>query len=324
MNKKILVFLVATILNPAHVAEAQSPGNLPRIAFLGPESRPVARFEAFRHGLRDLGYIEGQNIRLEYRGHEERSQLAGLATELVREKVDVIVTQGRATRAAQTTGTVPVVFGYSGDPVEAGLVKSLARPGGNMTGITMLAFELVGKRLEVLKEAVPRVSHVAVLASPAHPGEQRELSESQKTARNVGVTLLYHQVNTTADINAALEATIKDNAHALLAFPDPVTSSHRGQIAEFAAKQRLPSVFGWSAHVEAGGLMSYGPDHNALWRRLAVYVDKILKGAKPGDLPVQQPTKFELVINLKTAKQIGLKIPPNVLARAIRSLNENR
>lgn len=268
-------------------------------------------------GLRDLGYVEGQNIKIEYRGHEDRSQLAGLATELVREKVELIVTQGFATRAAQTAAvTVPIVFGFSGDPVEAGLVKSLARPGGNMTGITMLAFELVGKRLEVLKEAIPRVSRVAVLSSPAHPGEQRELSESQTTARNIGVTLLHHHVNNTADVNAALDATIKDNANALLAFPDPVTSSHRGQIADFAAKQRLPSIFGWSDYVEAGGLMSYGPDHNALWRRLAVYVDKILKGAKPTDLPVEQPKKFELVINLKTAKQIGLTIPPNVLARA--------
>ena len=316
MNKKILVLLVATILNPAHVTEAQSPGKVPRIGFLAAQSRPGGRVDAFRQGLRDLGYIEGQNIKIEYRGHEDRLKLAALATELAQEKVNVIVTQGAATRAAQMAGTPPIVFGFSGDPVEAGLVKSLARPGGNMTGITMLAFELVGKRLEVLKEAVPRVSRVAVLSSPAHPGEQRELSESQITARNVGVALLYHQVNTTADVNTALDATIKNNANALLAFPDPVTSSHREQIAEFAAKQRLPSVFGWSDYVEAGGLMSYGPDHNALWRRLAVYVDKILKGAKPADLPVEQPTKFELVINLKTAKQIGVTIPPNVLARA--------
>jgi putative ABC transport system substrate-binding protein len=318
MNNKILVLLVVTILSLASVAEAQTSGKVPRIAFLAPQSQPTGRYEDFRHGLRDLGYIEGRNIKVEYRGHRERAQLAALATELIREKVDVMVTQGGATRAAQMAGNVPIVFGYSGDPVEAGVVKTLARPGGNMTGITMLAFELVGKRLEVLKEAAPRVSHVSVLASPAHPGEQRELSETQKTARKVGVTLLYHQVNTTADVNAALDGTIKDNANALLAFPDPITSAHREQIAEFAVKQRLPSVFGWSDYVEAGGLMSYGPDHNALWRRLAVYVDKILKGAKPADLPVEQPTKFELVINLKTAKQIRLTIPPNVLARADR------
>jgi len=318
MNKKILVLLVATILNPAHLAAAQSSGKVPRVGFVGTQSQAGGRVEAFRLGLRDLGYIEGQNLKFEYRGHEDRSKLAGLATELAREKVDVIVTEGAATRAAQIVENVPIIFGFSGDPVEAGLVQSLARPGGNMTGITMLAFELVGKRLEALKEAVPKVSRVAVLSSPAHPGEQRELSESQKTARHVGVTLLYHQVNTTADVNAALDATVRDKANALLAFPDPVTSSHRGRIAEFAAKQRLPSVFGWTEYVEAGGLMSYGPDHNELWRRLAVYVDKILKGAKPVDLPVEQPTKFELVINLKTAKQIGLTIPPNVLARADR------
>ena len=318
MNKKILVLLVAMILNPAHAAEAQSTGKVPRIGFLSTQSRPGGRVEAFRHALRDLGYIEGQNIKFEYRGHEDRAQLAGLLTELVREKVDVIVTQGAATRAAQMAGPIPIVFGFSGDPVEAGLVKSLARPGGTMTGITMLAFELVGKRLEALKEAAPRVSRVAVLSSPAHPGEQRELSESQKTAGNVGITLLYHPVGTTADVNAALDATVSEKANALLAFPDPVTSSHRRQIVEFAAKRRLPSVFGWSESVEAGGLMSYGPDHDALWRRLAVYVDKILKGTKPADLPIEQPTKFELVINLKTAKQIGLTIPPNVLARADR------
>jgi ABC-type uncharacterized transport system substrate-binding protein len=318
MNKNILaLMMVCSILFSVHPAEAQKPGKLARIGFLSTQSQPTGRFEAFRQGLRDLGYIEGQNIKIEYRGHEDRSQLARLATELVREKVELIATQGGATREAQTAAaTVPIVFGYSGDPVEAGLVKSLARPDGNMTGISMLAFELVGKRLEILKEVVPKVSRVAVLSSPAHPGEQRELSESQKTARNVGVTLLYHQVNNTADVKAALEATTKDNANALLAFPDPVTTLHREQIAEFAAKQRLPSVFGWSDYVEAGGLLSYGPDHNALWRRLASYVDKILKGAKPSDLPVELPMKFEMVINLKTAKRIAVTIPPNVLARA--------
>jgi putative ABC transport system substrate-binding protein len=159
---------------------------------------------------------------------------------------------------------------------------------------------------------------VAVLSSPAHPGEQRELSETQKTARNLGVTLLHHQVNTTADVNAALDAILKDNANALHTFPDPVASAHRGQIIDFATKHRFPSVFGTSDFVEAGGLISYGPNHDALWRRLAAYVDKILKGAKPADLPVEQPTKFELVVNLKTAKQIGLAIPPNVLGRADR------
>ncbi|HEY7717003.1 MAG TPA: ABC transporter substrate-binding protein [Candidatus Binatia bacterium] len=174
----------------------------------------------------------------------------------------------------------------------------------------------MGKRLEALKETIPKVSRVAVFSSPAHPGEQRELAETQKTARTLGITLLYHQLNSAADVNAALDATIREGAHALLAFPDPVTSAHRGQIVDFAMKHRLSGVFGTGDFVEAGGLLSYGPDHNALWRRLAVYVDKILKGAKPADLPVEQPTRFELVVNLKTAKQIGLTIPPNLLARA--------
>ena len=321
MIRKFLVLLVVATVTPAYLAEAQSPRKFPRIAYLAPQSQPSARFEAFREGLRDLGYIEGQNIRIDYRGHEDRAQLAALAKELIREKVSLFVTQGAATRTAELVGgPVPVVFGYSGDPVEAGLIKNLARPGGNMTGVTMLAFELVGKRLEYLKEAVPKVSRISVLSSPAHPGEQRELSETQKTAQSVGMTLLYHQVTTTADVNTALDATVKEHANALLAFPDPVTTAHRFQIAEFAVKQRLPSVFGWGDYVEAGGLMSYGPDHNALWRRIAFYVDKILKGAKPADLPVEQPTKFELVINLKTAKQIGLAVPPSILARADRVL----
>jgi ABC-type uncharacterized transport system substrate-binding protein len=319
MNKTFLVLLVVTILNSAHLAEAQNPSKVPRIVYLAPQSQPSARFDAFREGLRDLGYVDGQNVRIDYRGHEDRAQLAVLAKELIREKVSLFVTQGAATRTAELVGgPVPVVFGYSGDPVEAGLIKNLARPAGNMTGVTMLAFELVGKRLEFLKEAVPKVSRVSVLSSPAHPGEQRELNETQKTARSVGIVLQYYRVTTTADVNAAFDATVKDHANAILAFPDPVTTAHREQIAGFAVKQRLPSVFGWGDYVEAGGLMSYGPDHNALWRRLAVYVDKILKGAKAAELPVEQPTKFELVINLKTAKQIGVTIPPHVLARADR------
>jgi putative ABC transport system substrate-binding protein len=318
MKRMPIVSLFATLVFfSSHPAEAQKSAKVARIGFLTPESRTSGRFEAFRQGLRDLGYVEGKNIVVEHRGSEDGSRQVELATELVREKVDVIVTQGRATFSAKdAAGSVPIVFGISGDPVEAGLVSSLARPGGNMTGITFLAFELVGKRLEILKEAVPRVLRVAVLASPEHPGQQRELSETQSTARTLGATLLYHQVRSTTDVDTAFDAIIKENVNALLAFPDPVTNSHRKQIAEFAVKQRLPSVFGWSDYVEAGGLMSYGPDHNALWRRLAVYVDKILKGRKPIELPVELPKKFEFIVNLKTAKQIGLTIPPNVLVRA--------
>jgi putative tryptophan/tyrosine transport system substrate-binding protein len=187
-----------------------------------------------------------------------------------------------------------------------------------MTGITWLAFELVGKRLDILKEAVPKVSRVAVLASPAHPGEQRELKETQSAARVLGITLQYNQVRDTADIDVAIDKIVKENANALLVFPDPVTNAHRKQIAEFAAKRRLPSMFGRMEPVEAGGLISYGPKLDETYRRIPVHVDKILKGAKPADVPTELPTKFELVINLKTAKQIGLIIAPNVLARADR------
>lgn len=227
------------------------------------------------------------------------------------------MTSGPAARPAKmATETVPIVFNYSGDPVEAGFIDSLARPGRNMTGVTQLAFELVGKRLEILKEAVPRVSRVGVLASPLHAGEQREFRETQSTARALGITLQYNQVKDTAEVGAAFDAIIKEKSNALLVFPDPVTNSHHTQIVEFAVKHRLPSMFGRKEPVEAGGLMSYGPSLEELYRRIPVHVDKILKGAKPADVPTELPTKFELFINLKTAKQIGLTIPPNVLVRA--------
>jgi len=319
MNKKIVLLVVAAaVLTSGHMAEAQKPTKVRRVGFLTATGAGQQNFyEVFRKGLRELGYTEGHNIVIEYRSAESRTRLAELATELVQWKADVIVAAGGAAGPAKmATDTIPIVFLFSGDPIEAGLVVSLARPGGNMTGITWLAFELVGKRLELLKEVVPRVSRVAVLASPAHPGEQRELMETQSTARALGTTLQYHQVTASADVERAFDAIIKENANALLAFPDPVTSRHRKQIAEFAVQNRLASVFGFREYIESGGLMSYGPSRDEPQRRIAVYVDKILKGAKPADLPVELPMKFEFMINLKTAKQIGLTIPPNVLARA--------
>ena len=318
MSKSLFSLLTIVWLTTASIAEAQKPAKVRKIGFLTATSGPPATsYEIFRQALRELGYVEDQNIVFEYRAAEDRSRLAELATELLQLKVDVIVTAGGATaRAKMATETVPIVFSFSGDPVEAGFVKSIARPGGNMTGITWLAFELVGKRLELLKEAVPTVSRVAILANPAHPGEQRELGETQSTARILGTTLQYHHVRATRDFEVAFDAIIKENANALLVFPEATTMQHRKQIAEFAAKRRLPSMFAWKEYIEAGGLMSYGPDREETIRRLAVYVDKILKGATPADLPVELPRKFDLIINLKTAKQIGLTIPPNVLARA--------
>jgi putative ABC transport system substrate-binding protein len=316
MKAKILVYvMLALILTTIHLAEAQ-PRKIPRIGFLSSAAPPGTPYESFRQGLRDLGYVEGQNIAIEYRSGEV-PRLTELATELVHLKVDLIVAQGQAAMIAKTAArAIPVVFGLSGDPVDAGLIDSLARPGENMTGMTFLAFELVGKRLELLKEAVPKISRVAVLAYPGHPGEERELKETRLTAEALKIVLHYLSITNPTDVDKAFGMIAKEHTDAILAFPDPITMAHRTQIAEFAVKRRLPSVFGWKDYVEAGGLMSYGPILAESWRRVAVYVDKILKGTKPADLPVERPAKFEFVINLKTAKQIGITIPPNVLARA--------
>jgi putative ABC transport system substrate-binding protein len=317
MRKNVIgVTLCAVLFALCFSVEAQQPTKMRKIGFLNPTGALGLNIEAFRQGMREFGYIEGQNIVIEFRSGE-RAQLAQLANELVQQKVEVIVATGPAAPTAKTaTETIPIVFSVSGDPIEAGLIDSLARPGRNMTGITWLAFELVGKRLELLKEAVPRVSRVAVLADPAHPGEQRELKETRSTARALQTTLLYNQVKDTADVDAAFDTILKEKANALLVFPDPVTNGHREQIAEFAVKHRLPSMFGLSTYVEAGGLMSYGPRLEDVYRRIPVHVDKILRGAKPAEVPTELPTKFEFIINLKTAKQIGLTLPPNLLARA--------
>jgi len=290
-----------------------------KIGYLNVAGSPAANVEAFQQGLRELGYVEGQNISVEYRTGDSAERLAELARELVQQKVGAIVATGPAATAAKmATGTIPILFMFSGDPIEAGFIDSLARPGRNMTGITWLAFELVGKRLELLKEAVPRVSRVAVLASPAHAGEQRELQETQSTARALGIRLHYHQVRDGAEVGAAFEKIVKENVNALLAFPDPVTNAHRKQIAEFAAKRRLASMFGRKEPVEAGGMISYGPKLEDVYRRIPAHVDKILRGAKPADVPTELPTRFELYVNLTTAKQIGVTMPPNLLVRADR------
>jgi len=320
MKKNIIAPVVfGLILTSFYPVEAQQPTKVRKIGFLNQTGAFSANFESFRQGMRELGYIEGQNIVIEFRSGERGAQLTQLANELVQQKVEVIVTSGPAARPAKmATETIPIVFNFSGDPVEAGFIDSLARPGRNMTGVTQLAFELVGKRLEILKEAVPGVSRVGVLASPLHAGEQRELKETQSTARVLGIILQYNQVRDTAEVGAAFDTIIKEKANARLVFPDPVTNANHRQITEFAVKRHLPSMFGRKEPVEAGGLMSYGPSLEELYRRIPVHVDKILKGVKPADIPVEQPTKFEFVINLKTAKQIDLTIPPNVPARADR------
>jgi putative ABC transport system substrate-binding protein len=318
--------LIAVVLVALGVtAEAQQPKKVPRIGYLSalaPASESF-RSEAIRLALRDLGYIEGQNIATEYRYTEGKTdRLPELAAELVRLKVDLIVVAGGEpyVRAAMNaTKTIPIVMvGAGRDPVRAGLVESLARPGGNVTGLTTLSRELGGKRLELLKEAVSKVARVAVLYDPAVPGTTREVKEELPTAaRALGLTVQPWEVRAADDFERVFAALNKQRPDGLFVpGGGQLMNANRKRIADLALKSRLPSVYGTREYVEAGGLMSYGADQADSSHRVAYYVDRILKGAKPANLPVEQPTKFELVINLKTAKQIGLTIPPNVLARA--------
>ena len=304
-------------------AEAQQPKKVPRVGYLaGPSlSSMSARTEAFRQGLRELGYVEGKNIVMEYRYAEGKlERVPTLAAELVHLKVDVIVTAAATpTRAAKgATVTIPIVMTNDNDPVGNGFVASLARPGGNITGMASLSPELSGKRLELLKEIVPTLSRVAVVGTSTNPGNAQTLRETELAAETFGVRLQYLDVISSNDIETAFREASKGRAEAVLALGGPLLADRRKQFADLAAKSRLPAIYWRSDIVEAGGLMSYGVYSPDLDRRAATYVDKILKGAKPADLPIEQPTKFELFFNLKSAKQIGLTIPPNVLARADR------
>jgi putative ABC transport system substrate-binding protein len=304
-------------------AEAQQAAKIARIGYLagnlagGPH---VA--EAFRQGLRDLGYVEGRNVVIEYRDAEGKfERLPALAAELVALKVDVIVAANNlaALAAKQATRTLPIVFAAVGDPVTSGLVTSLARPGGNVTGLSMLAQELVGKRLELLTQAVPGVSRVAVLWQPGAVPERTDkdiLKGADVAARALGVRCHFVEARGPEDFDRAFSDMTRARADALTVLPSTMFGNERTRLVDLAAKNRLPAVYQSREFVDAGGLMSYGPNFADLFRRAATYVDKILKGAKPGDLPVEQPTKFELVINLKTAKALGLTIPPSLLGRA--------
>jgi putative ABC transport system substrate-binding protein len=306
------------------VAPAQQPTKFPRIGYLsGTSVSPSSlRIETFRHGLRQLGYIEGKNIAIEWRGAEGKpDRLPALAAELVRLKADVIVTTGSsATRAAkQATVTVPIVMANDSDPVGNGFITSLARPGGNITGLSTLAPELSGKRLELLKEIIPSLSRVAVFGTSTSQDNAQSLREVEVAAQTFGVKIQYLDVLGPQDIATGFQTAGKSRADAVLMIVSgAVALTHQKEIAALALKSRLPVIYERETYAEAGGLMSYGVDRLHLDRRAATFVDKILKGAKPADLPVEQPIKFELVINLKTAKQIGLTIPPNVLARADR------
>jgi putative ABC transport system substrate-binding protein len=314
----VLGFLVAPIM-----VKAQAPAKVPRIGFLSvssPTDNPHL-LEAFRQGLRELGYVEGQTITIEYRFAEGRPErLPALAAELVRLKVDVIVTGApSAPEAAKlATSTIPIVFAGAGDAVAVGLVASLARPGGNITGLAAMAPEVVGKQLELLKEVALKVSRVAVLQNPSNPSHPFVLRQAEGAARALGLQLQILEARTPAEIDAAFAAMRSQRAGGVLVLRDALFLTQRTQIAALAAKSRLPTVYGFREQAEAGGLMAYGASVPLIYRRAATYVDKILKGAKPADLPVEQPTKFELVVNLKTAKGLGLTIPQSILVRADR------
>jgi putative ABC transport system substrate-binding protein len=314
----VAAVVAVLLLAPPLAAEAQQPGKLYRIGILG--SSPTSAtptWEAFRQGLRDLGYIEGQNITIQYRGGKYQ-RLPDLAAELVRLKVDVIVTGGTpgALAAKQATNTIPIVMAVVSDPVGSGIVPSLARPGGNITGLSLMAPEMSAKQLEVLKEIVPRVTRVAVLSNPANPGVPLLLREIRVAAEAKGLQLQLFEMRDPSELGTAFSAFTSNHASALLVLSDPMFFAQRERIADLALKNRLPTVFEDRGSVEAGGLMAYGANYSALARRAATYVDKILKGTKPADLPIEQPTRLELFINLKTAKALGLTIPRLLLQRA--------
>jgi putative ABC transport system substrate-binding protein len=325
MNSKSLFRLLITVLLiTAPIAEAQQPARIPRIGILIPASASFsffsARVETFRQRLRELGYVEGKNIVIEYRYAEGKlERLPDLAAELVRLKVDVIVTTGPGILAAKKASpAIPIVFAAAPDPVGAGIVSSLARPGGNITGLSAMAPDLDGKRLELLKEAFPKVVRVAFLWGPGAVRGNLALTDMEAAAKALGVNLQSLPVGSLDAFDSAFARAKREGAQALITTVTGLINTQQRQVLDFAAKNRLPAMYHTSEFVEAGGLMSYGPIFADSWRRAADFVDKILKGTKPADIPVEQPRKFEFIVNLNAAKQIGVTIPPNVLVRADR------
>jgi putative tryptophan/tyrosine transport system substrate-binding protein len=303
----------------AVAARAQQSAKVPRVGWIAIGTPQGSEFlEAVRQGLRDLGYVEGRSLFIEPRWPADISdRVPEFVRELLALNVQVIVAQGAIVplvrRAIDAT---PVVFGYSGDPVEAGLVNNYSRPGGNFTGATFMSYELNVKRVELLHEAFPHVTRVTILSNPLHPGEQRELKETEQGAKRLGIELSFAQMRSAADIGPALDRVRDARAEAMIVLPDGFVMLHRKQIIEFAVAQRIPVISGWSEFAKSGGTITYGPNLKVVFQRLAIYVDKILKGANPGELAVEQPTKLELVINFKAAKAIGLAVPPTLLLRA--------
>jgi putative ABC transport system substrate-binding protein len=317
-RRAVLVGLAASVL-PASIAHAQKST---RIGWLSALSEPDPFLDAFRDGLRALGYVEGKNLVLERRyANGSVEALQAHAADLSRANVALIVASLTAVRGTRTIKDLPIVFIISGDPVEAGLAKTLARPGGNLTGTTFLSLEVAGKRVELLKQALPRLRTVAVLSNTDHPGEASERNATEAAAQRLGIAIAYVPVvqspfGVSAELDKALETVRRAQPDAMIVFPEGATVRNRVALATFAAANRLPTMFGWSDYVDAGGLLSYGASQRDMHARLATFVDKILKGAKPAELPVEQPTKFDLVVNMKTARAIGVTIPPALLLQA--------
>jgi putative ABC transport system substrate-binding protein len=314
------IAMIAGLLLPGQEAWAQRPDKVARVGWLAafPGAVVGMHLEGLRAGLASHGYVVGRNVVFEEVSAEgDLDRIPTLAEELVRRKVDVIVTQGPAVfGAVKASAAVPVVYGYSGDPVEAKFADSLARPRGNMTGQTYMSIELNGKRIEMLREVMPHLKRVAILANPQHPGEQLELADSQKTARQLGIDIVYRQATDEKELNAALTSLANSAVEALVVFPDELTVVYRARLIEFAREQRIPMVSGWSIFAKSGALLTYGPKISEVYRDLARYVVRIINGAKPADLPIERPRVFELVVNMKTANAIGVKVPPSIVLRA--------
>lgn len=325
MDRRTFIALTGGLFAAMRSARALQPPTISRVGFLYPTSSDDAggvRLRAFRDGMRELGYVEGRNLQLEVRwGKGKLDQLPTLAAGLVRLKVDVIVaaTSPSVVAAHEATRTIPIVMPLSSDPVGDGLVASLAHPGGNITGLSVMSAEVGEKRIQLLKEMFPGVSHaMAVLWNPDYVGMRARFEQAREAGPTAGLTVRSVEVRGTRDLDAAFEAILHERAEALLPLVDPLTLSQRSRIVEFAAEHRLPAIYETSDFVDAGGLMSYGPSVLDQFRRAAIYVDRILRGAKPGDLPIEQPTKFDLVINMRTAKALGIKFPESILVRADR------
>jgi putative tryptophan/tyrosine transport system substrate-binding protein len=323
IDRRVFLAGLAAVVAAPPGAPAQQAGKVHRVGFLSSNSasdpRWLARLGAFQQGIRELGYVEGENIVIESRWAEGKwDRLPRLAAELVGVKADVIVTYGPPAIAAakQATSTIPIVMTGVIDPIATGSVASLARPGGNMTGLSLMAPEMVGKQLEIIKEVVPGVSRVALLANPANPGSAPQLLHAKSAEKTLGLRLQIVEARSSGDIDAAFATIARRQVGAIIVLVDVILLDHRTRIADLALMHRLPAVYGMSDHAEAGGLLAYGPSVLERYRRAAIFVDKILRGAKAGDLPIEQPTKFELVVNMKTARALGLTIPPSLLLRA--------